>query len=172
METNTPQMTPEMYAELAGQPDPQAQPDPVAPQAQPQPDPQTPDEVEQAKELLGLSQTEDTVSQLQAQMQSMQEDKIRDSMSAKYPDIPYEIVEKEIAKVEAINPQFAQAMRTTPDGMDMAYRASQASMRPQEKPDNLTDGESGGGQGENLDEVVRKGNASDYDLGQFIIGGK
>jgi len=164
---NTPEMTPEMYAELAGEEAPQSQ---VAPQ--PEAQPQGVDEVAQAKDLLGIAQTEDTVSQLQAQMQTMQEEKIRDSMSAKYPDIPYDIVEKEIAKVEAINPQFAQAMRTTPDGMDMAYRASQASMSPQEKPDNLTDGESGGGQGENLDEVVRKGDANDYDLGKFILGGK
>ncbi len=61
-------------------------------------------------------------------------------------------------------------MRGTEEGMDMAYRATQASIQPQEKPDNLTDGESGGGQGENLEEMVTKGEANDFDLGKYIIG--
>lgn len=171
---DTPEMTPEMYAELAGE---QAQSQ-VAPQAMAQPapqqeqQPQTPDEVAQAKELLGLGQTENTISELQAQMQIMQEDKLRDSLSAKYPDVPYDIVKKEIAKLDGVNPEFAHAMRTTPEAMEMAYKAAQVSIQPQEKPDNLTDGAGGGGQGENLDEVVRTGKANDYDLGQFIIGGK
>ena len=91
-------------------------------------------------------------------------------MTAKYPDIPYDIVQKEIDKVASINPQFAEAMKTTPEGMEMAYRSAQALIKPQEKPDNLTDGESGGGQGENLDEMIMKGEADDFNLGKFIIG--
>ena len=167
---NAPQMTPEMYAELQGQGQaPEAQVPPqqqeVQPQAQPQPEAGVPpqDDVTQAKELLGISE-------MQEQMNEMKAEKIRESMTSKYPDIPYEIVQKEIDKVTAINPQFGEAMKTTQEGMEMAYRSAQALTKPQEKPDNLTDGESGGGQGENLDEMVMKGQADDFNLGQFIIG--
>lgn len=168
-------MTPEMYAELQGQA-PEAQMPPQQPETQPQPQLQPEagvapqDEVAQAKELLGISQTEDMVTKMQEQMNEMKAEKIRDSMTAKYPDIPYDIVQKEIDKVASINPQFAEAMKTTPEGMEMAYRSAQALIKPQEKPDNLTDGESGGGQGENLDEMVMKGEADDFNLGKFIIG--
>jgi hypothetical protein len=171
MENQAPQMTPEMYAELQAQ---QEQPAPVETQApaqqepqqvQQQPAPATPpeDDVAQAKELLG-------VSEMQEQIKAMQADRVKESMSSKYPDIPYELVEKEIEKVAKINPAFADSMRTTQEGMDMAYRSAQALIQPKEKPDNLTDGESGGGQGENLDEMVGKGEADDYNLGKFILG--
>ena len=170
-------MTPEMYAELQGQgqaPEPQTPPQQqeVQSQAQPQPEAGVPpkDDVAQAKELLGISQTEDMVTKMQEQMNEMKTEKIRESMTAKYPDIPYEIVQKEIDKVASINPQFAEAMKTTEDGMEMAYRSAQALIKPQEKPDNLTDDESGGGQGENLDEMIMKGEADDFNLGKFIIG--
>jgi len=60
-------------------------------------------------------------------------------------------------------------MRTTEDGMNMAYAAAQAGMTPNEKPDNLTDGENGGGQGEELNNQVLKGQANDGQLGDYIL---
>lgn len=181
---NAPEMTPEMYAELSGQqpPTPEQQPDPtqVPPQQPPpttpmpeqQPQPQGGDDIAQAREMLGIDQTEASIGQLQEQLSMMQQDRVKAQLSSKYPDIPYDVVEKEIEKVAAINPAFADSMKTTPEGMDMAYRAAQSAIKPQEKPDNLTVGEGGGGQGESLEENVRAGSANDIDLGDYILDQK
>lgn len=181
MEELTPQMTPEMYEELmanGGQPQGEVQPQgnmqpqgEVQQQPQPQPQPQQGD-IDQAKDLLGIAKTEETVSQLQSQLQSLQSEKVQKEIGSKYPDVPFDVVEKEIEKIEKINPEMGSFMRSNPEGMDMAYKATQAAIKPQETPDNLTDGESGGGQSENLDEIVSKGEADDFNLGKFILGNK
>lgn len=161
---NAPEMTPEMYAELNVQQATRTEEQIPAQQVPME------DELASAKEALGLDKTEQTMSDMQNQMNTMMEDGLKQTMANKFPNIPYEIVEKEIAKVEAINPEFAASMRTTQQGMEMAYKTAQASITPKEKPDNLTDGESGGGQGEDIVETIRNGKANDFDLGDFIIG--
>ena len=195
----TPKITPEMYAELmAGQQDPQAgqvppqagqqepytgqispqagqippaqdamagqqtqQPAGVAPAQEPQAP--RPEDIEEAKKLLGVDGLQNTLEQLVA-------DRVKESVSAKYPDVPYDIVEKEIEKVAKIDPNFAKAMRTTPEGMEMAYRSAKAAYKPQEKPDNLTEGEGGGGQNDDpTEDLVRQGKADDFTLGNYIL---
>lgn len=180
-----PQVTPEMYAELMGQegqqptvqdnavqqPQQQQQTQmqqqgmrPEQPAMQQQPAEPTPDDIEQAKKLLGLNE-------IQEHLERMMAENVRAAVSAKYPDVPYEIVEKEIEKVAAIDPNFAKAMRTTPEGMDMAYRSAMAAYKPQEKPDNLTEDEGNGGQEEDpLLDKVKSGNADDVVLGDYILG--
>jgi hypothetical protein len=171
-----------MYAELmqqqGQQPDPQAgmeqpagqppmqqqvAPKQPAPQAEP-----SPEEIEQAKKLLGL----DKVERIEEEFKELKSKAIRDQMHAKFPDVPDDVVEEEIKKFEAINPQLAEAMRTTPEGMEMAYKAAMASIRPSEKPDNLTNGsETGDGdRKDELSEKVKSGNADEVDLGSFILG--
>lgn len=177
----TPNVTPEMYAELMGQQDPQTQPpqqmqqpDPSQmqqgqpqpqmqqPEQQPQPEP-APEDIEQAKKILGVDGMQQQLEQLVAQ-------NVRETVSKKYPDVPFELVEKEIEKVAAIDPNFAKAMKTTPDGLEMAYRSAMASYKPQEKPDNLTEGEGGSGQNDNpIEEAVMKGEADDVGLGDYIL---
>lgn len=173
----TPQMTPEMYAELQNGGQPPVQQPPMNAEVPPQPPvQQTPmggepeDAVAQAKEMLGLGETEATIGQLQEQMRGMQTDKIKAEVGAKYADIPYELVEKEIEKIAQTSPQLADAMRSTAEGMDMAYRATQTAITPNEKPDNLTEGEAGGGQGEELESTIKEGKADDIALGNYILG--
>ncbi len=178
----TPQVTPEMYAELMEQqesqtqapqqmqqPDPsqmqqgQPQPQMQQPEQQPQAEP-SPEDIEAAKKTLGL----DVV---QSQLENLVTENVKQAVSAKYPDIPFDVVEKEIEKVATIDPNFARSMRTTQEGMDMAYRAAMAAIKPQEKPDNITDGDNGGGGHENsLDEAIVKGEADDVGLGDYILG--
>ena len=180
-----PQVTHEMYAELMGQEgqtppaqdpamqqppaqDPAAMQQPTAQPGQPPvqqpPAEPTPDDIEQAKKILG-------VDGMQEQLERLVEQNVKAQVSAKYPDVPYEIVEKEIEKVAAIDPNFAKAMRTTPEGMDMAYRSAMAAYKPQEKPDNLTEDEGNGGQNEDpIEDAVRKGEADDVSLGDYILG--
>ena len=123
---------------------------------------QQPDPVNEASQLLGIDV-------MQEQLKTMMQDKVKAEVGSKFPDVPYEIVEKSIEKIEKVDPQTAQYMRTQPDGMEMAYKAALADIKPQEKPDNLTEGESGGGQSEELNDKVMKGNASDFDLGDFVL---
>ena len=166
-----------MYAELAGetmqqptqtqvpqqQPTTEQQPPVQQPIEQPQPEP-SPEDIEAAKKTLGI----DVV---QSQLEELVTENVKQAVSAKYPDIPFDVVEKEIEKVAAIDPNFAKSMRTTPEGMDMAYRAAMAAIKPQEKPDNITDGDNGGGGQENsLDEAIAKGEADDVGLGDYILG--
>ena len=182
----TPEITPEMYAELmAGQQDPQQtnqtipQTGQVPPAQDPtmmqqmqqpagtppaqEPEAPRPEDIEEAKKLLGVDGLQSTLEQLVA-------DRVKESISAKYPDVPYDIVEKEIEKVEKIDPNFAKAMRTTPEGLEMAYRSAKAAYKPQEKPDNLTEGEGGGGQNDDpTEDLVKQGKADDFTLGNYIL---
>jgi hypothetical protein len=181
MEQNPP-MTPEMYAELMQQQGQQGQQTattegglpPQTPPADPgmmQPPTQSepsPEEIEQAKKLLGL----DKVDQMEQEFKQLKAKAIQDQMHAKFPNVPDDVVEEEIKKFEAINPQLAEAMRTTPEGMEMAYKAALASIKPKETPDNLTNGSETGEEDRKNDlaEKVKTGKADEVDLGSFILG--
>jgi len=165
MENEAPQMTPEQIAMMQ--------------QEQPAQEPQAPapDEVETAKDMLGINQQQEaiatqgeTINGLKSQLAQMQQKEVTDELTKKYPDIPTDLVEKEIAKLEEVNPQFAEAMRSTPEGREMAYKAVMAEITPKEKPDNLTDGEGSGETMETLEEAVKGGKADDFQLGSFILG--
>jgi len=189
----TPQMTPEMYQELMGQQaneggmpqDPnQMTPEQMQmiqqqsaamqqPQMMQQQQQQNPEvEIDEAKKLLGLDGYEEKMSEMQQKLQQMEAEKVAASMRAKYPDVPQELVEETIKKIEEVDPGMAANMRTTEVGLEMAYRAALADMKPKDSPDNLTDdgGGNGGAGGEDLETTVREGKANDFMLGDYILG--
>jgi len=159
-----PEVTAEMLEEMQQQPDPQMQEQPTAPTQEP-----VEEDINQAKKALGLHKTEEQVTLMRQQMEGLVQDGLKQTMATKFPSVPWELAEKEIAKMDAVNPDFAKSMRTTKEGMEMAYKTAQASYQTPNVPDTLTDGESGGGQGEDMSEVVRKGEANDLDLGQYVL---
>jgi hypothetical protein len=139
---------------------------------QPQPQP-TPEEIAAAQQALGIDKVNETVGALQEQLKAMEAEKIRAQMQAKYPNVPKDIVDQEIAKVKETNPALAAEMESTEMGLDMAYRAALAGMKPQGTPDNLTQGEGGtGGQQDDLEDRIKTGKADDFALGDYILGNK
>ena len=99
-------------------------------------------------------------------------EKVQAQVSAKYPDVPFDVVEKVIEKIAAVDPSMANAMKSNPDSMEIAYQAAIAGMKPQEKPDNLTDGEGGGDNSETIEDLVLSGKADDFTLGDYITSNK
>lgn len=169
---NAPQMTPEQIAAMQEQQPPEGQvtPDPgQQPAQQPIPQQAPEDELATARDALGINAQNTSIEALQGQMLQMQQAGVTEKMAAKYPDIPFDLVQKEIDKVAAIDPDFADSMKTTEPGMDMAYKAAMAGIKPTEKPDNLTDGEGGGETIETLEAMVKEGKADDFQLGDYIL---
>lgn len=139
-------------------------------QGQPQP---TPEEIAAAQQALGIDKVNETVEVLQSKLKSMEAEKIQAQMQAKYPNVPKDIVEKEIAKVKETNPALAAEMESTEMGLDMAYRAALAGMKPQGTPDNLTQGEGGTGTTpDDIEDKIKSGKADDFMLGDYILGAK
>lgn len=168
MENEIPQMTPEQIAAMqAQQPQGEVQPEQTA---TPEPESNPEDEVATAKDMLGINSQNETIQAMQSRISQMEQKEVSEAMAKKYPDVPIDLVEKEIAKLEAINPEFGVSMRNTEDGREMAYKAAIASISPKEKPDNLTDGEGSGETMESLEEAVSSGKASEFQLGDFILG--
>lgn len=155
---------PELQPMQPTQPAPQMQ-QPQQVQPEPQPMQPEPDELEQAKKLLGLDAVEQELKELKME-------KTKQVLSSKYPDVPFELVEKEIEKVKAVNPALAESMLTNPDAMELAYKAATASMLPKEKPDEILEGQGGGAADDNMEERIAKGEADDFTLGEYILGAK
>ena len=147
-----------------GQPAPQQQA-PQAPQAlAPQ------DEVQMAKEALGLDTYEQQLAQMQQQLQASQDKAIFEEVSNKYEDVDASLVEKELEKVGAENPQLAEMIKSDPKGLDMLFAKVKTEMQPEEKPDEIIDsGNSGGNNDNSFNQKVEKGNANEIDLGDFIL---
>ena len=178
-----PNLDPQMYQELMQQeqqemPQQQAQQMQQAqmqpPQQEMQPQRQVPpqeEDLESVKSMLGIDEAQKQLEQMREKMAAIEADKAKAEVSAKYPDVPYELVEKEIEKVRAINPDLADAMLINPDAMEMAYKAVKAELKPQEEPDKLLEGEGGGaGEKDDLTKRIEEGKADDYDLGGYIAG--
>ena len=160
------QMTPEQFAAMQQQMA-------AAQQGQPQGGEPTEDEqIAQARQVLGLDATEQQIAKMSQMLQQMQVEKTQAQMQAKYPDVPPDAVQQEIDKIAQSNPTLAEAMKTTPEGMEMAYRAALASLKPSGKPDNLTDEGGNGGQEETIEKAVSEGKADDFTLGDYILGMK
>ena len=135
---------------------------PAQPPMQQEPAQPSPEDLEQAKKLLGLDAVEQELRELKIE-------KTRQAMASKYPDVPYELVEKEIEKVKAVNPALAESMLTNPDAMELAYKAAIASMMPKEQPDQILEGQGGGAADDNMEERIAKGEADDFTLGEYIL---
>lgn len=188
-----PNIDPAIYQELVqqqgGEQMPEGYGQQVAPQATPQIAPQAPqqvapqmvqpeqqapqgDELEEAKKLLGLDEAQQKMMEMEQKLKEIEMEKTKQAVSSKYPDIPFDLVEKEIEKVKEINPQLAETMLTNPDAMELAFRAVQASIKPQEKPDNILEGEGGGAGDDTIVDKIKNGEADDFTLGEYILNSK
>lgn len=156
--------------ENAAQPQPAAQ---LQPAAQPAPEaaPTSPEDIELAKKMLGLDKIEQQALEAQQKLRELEVERTQAVIKAKYPDLPIDLVQKEIEKVKQANPKLAEAMETNPDLMEMAAKSALMSIKPTEKPDTITQGQ-GDGQRNPQDELVdkiKKGDATNFDLGDYIL---
>lgn len=146
----------------------QQMPPPPEPAAGP-----TPDQLMEAKKMLGLDAVEAANQQNAAILQQMQQDAMMQQMSAKYPDVPADKVQEEIARIEKEDPALAAAMLNSKGGVETVFKALKADMQPPAKPDDTTDSADNGGE-DPLDTIGKKlkdgKKVSHVELGQFIIG--
>jgi len=130
----------------------------------------TQDEVEMAKKILGLDQLEQTIQQLQQQQLELQRERTKAQIQQMYPNVPFDLVEKEIEKVRQINPTLAEQMQYNPQLMEIAVKAVLADIKPTQQPDKITEG---AGSSENpqddLADKIRKGEANEIGLGDYIL---
>ncbi len=163
-----PMITPEQQEMMMQQQqEQQAQQQMQAPAQQQQPV----DEVQMAKEALGLDAYEQELQAMKAQLQESKEKAVFEEVSKKYDDIDPTLVQKELEKLAETKPQIAEALKADPDGLDMLFAKVKSSMQPEEKPDEITDsGSSGGNESSDFNKKVEKGTASEIDLGDFILG--
>lgn len=128
------------------------------------------DDVQMAKEALGLDQYEQQLQAMQQQLQESQQKSIFNEVSEKYEDIDPSLVEKELEKLQTENPQMAEVIKSDPKGLDMLFAKVKTEMQPDEKPDEITDsGNAGGNENSNFIKKVEKGEATEIDLGDFIL---
>jgi hypothetical protein len=149
----------------AGYTNPATMGQPQQPQANPE------DEIEFAKKILGIEEIQKQALQAQQELQKIKEERTKQVVLSKYPNVPADLVEKEIEKVSQVNPQLAEAMKTNPDLMEMAVKSVLASIKPNEQPDNITKGEGANDTTpqDELAEKVRKGEADPITLGDYIL---
>jgi len=142
------------------------------PQGQPAPAGQpTPEELEMAKKLLGIEDIQKQAQEAQEKLKQIEMERTKSVVMSKYPNVPIDLVEQEIAKVEQTNPQLAEAMKLNPDLMEMAVKAVLASVKPNEEPDKITQG-AGASDTTPEDEItdkVKKGQADQITLGDYIL---
>jgi len=142
------------------------------PQGQPAPAGQpTPEELEMAKKLLGIEDIQRQAQEAQEKLKQIEMERTKSVVMSKYPNVPIDLVEQEIAKVEQTNPQLAEAMKLNPDLMEMAVKAVLASVKPNEEPDKITQG-AGASDTTPEDEItdkVKKGQADQITLGDYIL---
>ena len=128
------------------------------------------DEVQMAKEALGLDAYEQQLQAVQMQLQESKDKAIFEEVSKKYEDIDPDLVQKELTKLAETKPQIAEALKSDPDGLDMLFAKVKTSMQPEEKPDEITDsGNSGGNENSDFNKKLEKGTANEIDLGDFIL---
>jgi len=126
--------------------------------------------VQMAKEALGLDVYEKELAQIQAQLQESKDKAIFEEVSKKYDDIDASLVEKELEKIGTENSQLAKMIKSDPKGLDMLFAKVKTEMQPLEKPDEITDSGSSVGNNDNsFNKKVEKGNATEIDLGDFIL---
>lgn len=155
---DAPMMTPEMQQALMAQQAPMtqsqmpSQPGTLAPNA---------DDIAQAKKMLGLDVLEEGVKY----------DKSVASTLKEFPELTQDALESELAKIEAKDPVLAKQIRTSEDGMKMFARGIMPSIKPNAKPDSITDDTKSSAQGgvdDDLETRVKKGTATKVDVGKYI----
>ncbi len=185
METQAPEVNPEATQQMETQPQPQPKipqtEDPfVAPNLQPevnqqmqQPQPNmqaNPQEIELAKKLLGLDAVEQQAKQALEELNRIKQERVKQEVLSKYPDVTEDIVNQEIQKLAKINPQLAEAVKTDPEAFEVVVKSALASITPNNKPDRITEtGGSGNNVTDDLESKVKKGQADDITLGDYIL---
>ena len=192
LENQNPQMetqevNPEVTQQMETQPQPQPQPQMpqtedtfVAPNLQPevnqqmqQPQPNmqaNPQEIELAKKLLGLDAVEQQAKQALEELNRIKQERVKQEVLSKYPDVTEDIVNQEIQKLAKINPQLAEAVKTDPEAFEVVVKSALASITPNNKPDRITEtGGSGNNVTDDLESKVKKGQADDITLGDYIL---
>jgi len=151
-----------------GQPMLQGQP---APQGQPAGTQPSPDDIEMAKKLLGLDQLQQQAQEAQQKLRELEIERTKAQIAQKYPNVPIDLVEKEIEKIGQVNPQFAESMQTNPMLMDIAVKSVLASVKPQDKPDTITQGNGSANTSpeDDLTNKVKKGQVDEVGLGAYIL---
>ena len=140
----------------------QGDPAMMAPAVQEEP---TPEQLQAAKEVLGIDQIE-------AQLQQSKENGIREELSKKYPNVPKDKVDEEIARIEKTDPALAAAMKGNTTGLDHVYAALNATIAPPADPDDITNSADNGGNLHNPETMAKldKGEkVSEVELGDFIL---
>jgi len=139
------------------------------PQVQPQVQPTQDDEVQMAKQALGLDIYEQQLEAMKSQLEQSRENAIFKEVSSQFEDVPPEEVEKEIKEMSEKNPQMANVIKSDKDGLEMLFKKVQSEMKPKEKPDEITDSGDAGGEVDDLSKKIKDGTASEIDLGDFIL---
>jgi hypothetical protein len=127
------------------------------------------DEITLAKEALGLNVYEQQLQSLQAQIEASNQKALFNEMATNYTNVPTDKVQEAIAKIAETNPQMAQMMQTTREGMELAFKKVQSEMKPKESPDEISDSADAGAVGGDFQSKLKNGRASEVDLGDFIL---
>jgi hypothetical protein len=134
-------------------------------QQQPMQQPDAPaisqEEIEDSKRMIGLDVLEE----------GMKYDKNVAAVLQENPELTKEIIEKELAKLEEKDPAIAKQVRSSEAGMKMFAKGIMASVKPNNKPDEITDdseSSSQNGGGDELEEKVKSGKASKLELGEYL----
>lgn len=110
------------------------------------------------------------MAQMQQMQQEMTNNAIFNDVSSNFKDVPVEEVEKALATMETTNPAMAQMMRSDSNGLSMMFQQVQSQMKPKETPDEITDSGDAGDTGlGDFNQKLKDGNASEMDLGEFIL---
>lgn len=130
------------------------------------------DDVQMAKEALGLDAYEQQLQAMQAQLAESNQKAMFNELSSQYKNVPIEEVNKALAELEQTNPQMAQMMKSDKSGLDLMFKKVQAEMKPTETPDEITDSGDAGGEMSDFNKKLKDGTASEVELGEFILGAK
>lgn len=131
--------------------------------------PEQVDEVQMAKEALGLDAYEQQLQAMQAQLAESNNKAMLNEVSSQYEGVPVEEVEKALTAMAETNPQMAEMMKSDKNGLDMLFKKVQSEMKPDEKPDEITDSGDAGGDMGDFNKKLKDGNANEVDLGDFIL---
>ena len=147
----------------------QYQQQPQMQQQQMQQQPQV-DDVTLAKQALGLDQYEMQIQQMQAQMEESKNNALFKEVSLAHTNTDPDLVKAELLKMQETNPQMAQMLTGTKEGLDMLFTKVRASMKPTDAPDNLNEsGDTGINSSGDYNKKVSEGTANEVDLGEFVL---
>ena len=100
----------------------------------------------------------------------LQRERTKAQIQQMYPNVPFDLVEKEIEKVKQINPTLAEQMQYNPQLMEIAVKAVLADIKPNQQPDKITEGAgSAETPQDDLADKIKKGEANEIGLGGYIL---